>query len=539
MQINRRTFLAASAAPLTAAPAGDKLVVLTLDDAVKSHLTYVAPLLKRLGFGATFFISHRWMPDTARFLTWREVAAVHAMGFEIGNHTWTHDVFSIPRNAARLDGELALVENELSKAGVPKPVSFAWPGNCFGPEALEILEGRGYRFARRGISPEQPYGKLNVGAAFDPERHDRMLIPTTGDAYPDWTFEHFLKVMGAAGAGRIVVLQFHGVPDEAHPWVHTPAEMFRRYMEYLAKEGFQTLALRDLQHAARTVPGDPLRRARLPEPKDGKLVLPVEMEASRVDESYWLGNMQRHGYSAVEQQRCLGRTPSVARVAEPAARVAEPAGPLLPYPGGRHPRAGFLEGAIDPLRGTKASFFLPAGGYAVIDLPEAIFSDLGLTFLAHTHVPTIWNRDNLVIENVDWVRETPGRLRSHWKLPNGIEFGATATYRDGVDMTLWLKNGTSRPLTGLRAQVCVMLKEVHGFSTATNENKRFGRKAAAVERAGGGPWILTEWERCGRTWGNPLCPCFHADPVLPDCATGETVEVKGRLWVARRVDRLE
>ena len=50
---------------------------------------------------------------------------------------------------------------------------------------------------------------------------------------------------------------------------------------------------------------------------------------------------------------------------------------LLPYPGGRPVRIGFREGAINPLRGTKASVFLPGGGYAVIDLPEAIFSDRG------------------------------------------------------------------------------------------------------------------------------------------------------------------
>ena len=122
----------------------------------------------------------------------------------------------------------------------------AWPGNNCGPEAYAILEKAGYRFARRGISPEQPYGKVNVGAAYEPGRHDRLLIPTTGDAYPDWTFEHFLKVAAEARPGRIVVLQFHGVPDEAHPWVHTPPEMFRRYMEHLKREGFQTLAMRDL-----------------------------------------------------------------------------------------------------------------------------------------------------------------------------------------------------------------------------------------------------------------------------------------------------
>ncbi|SRR6266545_810134 len=80
----------------------------------------------------------------------------------------------------------------------------------------------------------------------------------------------------------------------------------------------------------------------------------------------------------------------------------------LPHPGGRHPRAGFPEGAIDPLRGTKASFFLAGGGYAAIDLPQAIFSNLGLIFLAHTHVPTIWNRDNVASGNVDWVREPGG-----------------------------------------------------------------------------------------------------------------------------------
>jgi peptidoglycan/xylan/chitin deacetylase (PgdA/CDA1 family) len=38
-------------------------VVLTLDDAPKSHRTFVAPLLKELGFGATFFITHGFMTD--------------------------------------------------------------------------------------------------------------------------------------------------------------------------------------------------------------------------------------------------------------------------------------------------------------------------------------------------------------------------------------------------------------------------------------------------------------------------------------------
>src|SRR5438132_4944411 len=82
----------------------DRMVVLTFDDAVKSHRTFVAPLLKEMGFGATFFVTHGWMPDREHFMTWDEIAEIHALGFEIGNHSWTHASFYTPRTAARLDG---------------------------------------------------------------------------------------------------------------------------------------------------------------------------------------------------------------------------------------------------------------------------------------------------------------------------------------------------------------------------------------------------------------------------------------------------
>jgi peptidoglycan/xylan/chitin deacetylase (PgdA/CDA1 family) len=91
--------MAASLPAALRASAPDRTVVLTLDDAPKSHRTFVAPLLKELGFGATFFITHSFMRDAANFMTWNEVADLHRMGFEIGNHSWTHADFSSPRNA--------------------------------------------------------------------------------------------------------------------------------------------------------------------------------------------------------------------------------------------------------------------------------------------------------------------------------------------------------------------------------------------------------------------------------------------------------
>ncbi len=508
--------------------------MLTFDDAVKSHRTIVAPSLANYGFGATFFVTHRWMDDQRNFLSWEEIAEIHAMGFEIGNHSWTHPNFSTPKVAAWLEAELALVQNALGKVGVPKPVSFAWCGNGFGPEAHAQLVDLGYRFARRGMQPEVPYGETVVGPAYDPAKHDPLLIPTTGDAYPDWTHEHFSRVLDRSEEG-IVVLQFHGVPDVVHPWVHTPPESFRRYLDELARRDFEVIALRDLESViGPEAPEDPLRTERHPEP-EAPLESPTEVAQTRADLTRWLTLMRRHGYSREEAQATgwLDATELeryAAETATPGASVVD----VAPYPGGgRHPRIGFLDGAIAPLRGTKLSVFLPRdpASYVVLDLPELITSADGHQFLAHTHVPTIWNDRNVWIENVDSRPRRGGGLELEWALPNGLVFGSTALPgREDVALELWLRNGTGTTLVGLRTQICAMLKGAAGFAAQTRDNKVFSPPVAAVQSQDGERWILIAWERTGRSWGNPRCPCFHADPVFEDCAPGQTVRLRGRLW---------
>ena len=537
-------------------PIPDKTVVLTFDDAVKSHRTFVAPLLKEAGFRATFFVCHRWMDDAKNFMTWQEIADLHQMGFEIGNHSWTHADFSSPRSAAHLHGELALVEGELKKVGVPQPSTFAHPGDCFGPEAVEILRKQSYRLARRGMQPEVKYGAMEPGPAFDPARHHPLLIPTAGDAYPDWTLDYFQKVVSRARGGKAVVLQFHGVPDLAHPWVYTPPENFRQYMAFLKENGFHILALGDLRPYINFVqpPDDPLVKARYPEPKFGCPDLPTEVAATRADLRFWLENMLRyHRYSWAEAATVCGMSEEEVRGKAKEFGLESPAPPaspgkmvrILPYPGGRHARIGFQEGAIDPMRGTKASIFLPwdPTSYVVVDLPEAIFSNLGLLFLAHTDLPTVWNDKNMVLENIDWERGPDGSLSSQRTLPNSVTFGANIRPGENhVDLELWLRNFSGADLTGMDAsaglatQICVMLKGAPEFTALTNDNKILRKPVAAVRSAAGNRWILTAWQNPGRSWGNALVPCMHADPRLPDCPYRETVRIQGRLWFYEGTD---
>jgi peptidoglycan/xylan/chitin deacetylase (PgdA/CDA1 family) len=243
----------------------DKTVVLTFDDAVKSQIEFVAPLLEQMGFSATFFISHAWMDDKEHFLSWEDVADLHRRGFEIGNHTWTHAVLDKPEQGAKLGAELQMIDDALARVGVPKPICFAWPGDNFGPEAIEQLQLHGIRLARRGMQPEVPYGEVLVGPLLDFAKNSPLLIPTTGDAYPDWTLDHFKKVVAGARDGKVVVLQFHGVPDIVHPWVNTPPEMFRQYMLYLKQNGYRVIAMRDLlrYYEWSHLPDDPMARERV------------------------------------------------------------------------------------------------------------------------------------------------------------------------------------------------------------------------------------------------------------------------------------
>ncbi|MBL6765362.1 MAG: hypothetical protein ISQ14_10435 [Verrucomicrobiae bacterium] len=212
---------------------------------------------------------------------------------------------------------------------------------------------------------------------------------------------------------------------------------------------------------------------------------------------------------------------------------------VLPFPGGWHPRIGFLDGAVDPQRETKVSVFTPwdPRSFVVVDVPEAIWSNLGLTYLAHTHVPTIWSERGIDLPKLEWSRHEDARLTIERELPNGIRFGAEVNpVGSVVEMELWLSNGTQEKLTGLRVQNCVMLKGAPEFASQVNGNKIFRSPFVACGNAAGDRWVITAWEPCHRPWGNALCPCLHSDPKFPDADPGQRVRVKGCLTFHEGVD---
>jgi len=257
---------------------------------------------------------------------------------------------------------------------------------------------------------------------------------------------------------------------------------------------------------------------------------------------YWLENMIGHHRFSIEEVRAAtGLTVEAIEVAQMRFGIRlgdrperETDGPLLvlPYPGGRHPRIGFLAGAIDPQRETKFSVFAPwdANSYVVVDVPEAIWSNLGLTYLAHTHIDTIWSKQGIELPKLEWTRRADGGLEIKRTLPNGLAFGVEVTpTKEAVHMEMWMKNGTTESLSDLRVQNCVMPKMAAGLAALTNENKILTNPYVACRSTDGKRWVITAWEGCERPWGNEDCPCFHSDPKFPDLEMGQKHVLRGWL----------
>lgn len=217
-------------------PIPDRVVVLTFDDSVASHATFVAPLLKKLGFGATFFITEgfEFATDKQHYMTWEQIKALHEAGFEIGNHTRRHAGVA-KQKPEQLAADVEYIEQRCAEHGIPRPVSFCYPGYQTSEAAVTLLRERGYLFARAGGAK-----------AFDPANDNPLMMPQAFDGKPESTLEQFKAAVSLAKDGQIVVMTFHGVPDIKHPWVNTTPAKFESYMNHLKEQGCQVIAMREL-----------------------------------------------------------------------------------------------------------------------------------------------------------------------------------------------------------------------------------------------------------------------------------------------------
>ncbi len=212
----------------------DKLVVLTFDDATSSQYSVVAPLLREHGFGATFFVCEfpTESPSRSAYLNWTEIKELDKMGFEIANHTQNH-IAASKVTKTKLIEEINYIEDKCDLLGIDKPLNFAYPGYDLSASVMETLLEKGYKYARAGGS-----------RAYDPLNDHPYLVSSWATNADNK--ELIMAAFNEARNGKIVVLTIHGVPDIEHPWVNTPPELFKEYLQYLSDYHFKVISMKDL-----------------------------------------------------------------------------------------------------------------------------------------------------------------------------------------------------------------------------------------------------------------------------------------------------
>lgn len=120
------------------------MVSVDFDDGWKSQSKNAAPVLKKYGLKATFYVNGSFVDNTADgYMTATQIKALATAGHEIGNHTWDHEDLAT-LNRTQIDAEWDQSQSEIvSKVGVAPKVC-AYP---FGSRNADTLASVASRFA--------------------------------------------------------------------------------------------------------------------------------------------------------------------------------------------------------------------------------------------------------------------------------------------------------------------------------------------------------------------------------------------------------
>lgn len=123
-------------------------VVLTFDDGRLNQYQHAWPLLRQLGFTATFFPFTHAMGRNPKYFSWAQLQEMQAAGMTIGSHTSLHervDRMKGEKMHAEVTGSRELL---VAKLGKQAGELFSYPFGVLHPAGDSAVRAAGYRAAR-------------------------------------------------------------------------------------------------------------------------------------------------------------------------------------------------------------------------------------------------------------------------------------------------------------------------------------------------------------------------------------------------------
>jgi len=165
-----------------------KSVYITIDDGFRSAYTVAYPILKKMGFVATFFIYPAVISQAPVAMTWEQLREIVKDGFDVGSHTMTHDeMLRLPDDTeesyqARLRTEVFESKRLLEKKIGRKVTVFAYSFGRYDETSMKAVFDAGYEAAFtvvRGANPsfQWPYAvkRTQVYPGLSDERFAKMV----------------------------------------------------------------------------------------------------------------------------------------------------------------------------------------------------------------------------------------------------------------------------------------------------------------------------------------------------------------------------
>src|SRR5208282_5317993 len=107
----------------------EKLVGIAFDDGSETDLLCAAPVLRQLGFGATFYITSQRLGQPG-YLSPGQLRELSVLGFEIGCHSMTH-AYLTDLDEAGLRREIVEAKSQLEQVVGKAVEHFSCPGGRF------------------------------------------------------------------------------------------------------------------------------------------------------------------------------------------------------------------------------------------------------------------------------------------------------------------------------------------------------------------------------------------------------------------------
>jgi len=118
-------------------------VCITFDDGCETDLIAAAPLLRRLGFQATFYITAGFL-GTPGYMNATQVRELNGLGFEIGCHSMTHPYLSA-LSESELKREIVDAKLQIEQIVGHGIEHFSCPGGRYNSRVLELARRAGFR----------------------------------------------------------------------------------------------------------------------------------------------------------------------------------------------------------------------------------------------------------------------------------------------------------------------------------------------------------------------------------------------------------